>query len=285
MGHLQYKPKHHHLQLSVAQLRKICRKFYQELAPTECAKRKNITLCKVSDVDILTLMLLQTELGIKSQRKFYRMYCFFSRVKRLERSRFNRRCRYLRPLLQLIRQRLNQCDFQELVIIDSFPMPLCQPIRNSRAKLLKDFANIGFNAAKQMWFYGFKVHMAVTESGYILNYIVTPASIHDMRATKELLDGLKFPYILADLGYLSEELRQDLERRGVTLWTPLRKNMPGANKHNNEKILAIRRTIETRFSTLCSEFDIEHPAAKSLAGIQLEIEREILAYNLGFFIN
>lgn len=239
----------------------------------------------MSDVDILVLMLLQSEVGIKSQRKFYRMYQLFSKSNRLERSRFNRRCRYLRPLLQLIRQRLNQCDFQELVIIDSFPMLLCQPIRNSRAKLLRGIANIGFNASKQMWFYGFKVHMAVTESGYILNYIVTPASVHDIQATKELLDGLGFPYVLADLGYLSENLRQDLERSGVTLWTPLRKNMPKAREHNNEKILAIRRTIETRFSTLCSEFDIEHPSATSLNGIQLEIERMILTYNLGYFIN
>lgn len=150
---------------------------------------------------------------------------------------------------------------------------------------MNDFANIGYNASKQMWFYGFKVHMAITESGYILNYIVTLASVHDSQVAKEILDGIKAPYVLADLGYLSKALKLDLESRRVSLWTPLRSNMDGANQHNNYNILAIRRTIETKFSQLCSEFDIEHPSARSLTGIQAELERAILLYNLGFCIN
>ncbi len=285
MSHLHYTPKHHHLQLSMVQLRQICQELYMSVAPAECTCRKNIGKCKVSDIAILTMMLFQAEIGIKSQRKFYRIYQLLAGSSQLERSRFNRRCRYLVPLFQLIRAHFNRLDFQELVIIDSFPLLLCHPVRNSRARLLNNFANIGYNASKQMWFYGFKVHMAVTESGYILNYIVTPASVHDSQVAKELLDGIRAPYVLADLGYLSKALKLDLENRGVTLWTPLRSNMDGARQHNNYDILAIRRTIETRFSMLCSEFDIEHPSAKSLSGIQAEIERAILLYNLGFFIN
>ena len=61
--------------------------------------------------------------------------------------------------------------------------------------------------------------------------------------------------------------------------------MDGVKQYNNYNMLVIRRTIETRFSVLCSEFDIEHPSAKSLTGIQAEIERAILLYNLGFLIN
>ena len=62
-------------------------------------------------------------------------------------------------------------------------------------------------------------------------------------------------------------------------------HMKGAAEHNNPAILAIRRTIETRISVLNALFNIEHPLARSLAGLQLEIERAILVYNLGFFIN
>ena len=68
-----------------------------------------------------------------------------------------------------------------------------------------------------MWFYGFKVHVAVTKSGYILNYIVTPTSVHDRKVAKELLDEIRAPYVLADLGYLSKALKLDLKSRGVTL--------------------------------------------------------------------
>lgn len=285
MSHLHYNPKQHHVQLSISQLRSICLDFYNKIAPDECKHRKNIDKCKVSDVTILALMLLKSELAIKSQRKFYRFYQLIIGSLSLERSRFNRRCRYLVPIFQLIRERMNQLDFQELVVIDSFPMFLCHPIRNFRAKLLNDVANIGYNASKQMWFYGFKVHMAVTESGYILNYIVTPASVHDIQVAKELLAGLKAPYILADLAYLSKTLNQEFKEHQMTLWTPLCSNMEGAEDHNNPDLLALRRTIETRFSVLCAEFDIEHPSAKSLQGIQAELESAILMYNLRFLIN
>ncbi|HHK5580447.1 TPA: IS982 family transposase, partial [Streptococcus mutans] len=49
------------------------------------------------------------------------------------------------------------------------------------------------------------------------------------------------------------------------------------------RLKAERRTIEARFSVLCSEFDIERPLARSLKGLELWLEQTIFAYNLGFF--
>lgn len=66
---------------------------------------------------------------------------------------------------------------------------------------------------------------------------------------------------------------------------PIRKNMRDATEYNKPVILVIRRTIETRISVLNAKFNIEHPLARFLAGLQLEIEQTVLAYNLGFFIN
>lgn len=37
------------------------------------------------------------------------------------------------------------------------------------------------------------------------------------KLAKELLDGLEAPNVLADLGYLSKALKEDLESRHVTL--------------------------------------------------------------------
>ena len=51
----------------------------------------------------------------------------------------------------------------------------------------------------------------MTLSGYILNYVVTPASVHDIRADDDLLENYHQPYIWADLGYLSYELREHLD--------------------------------------------------------------------------
>ena len=87
--------------------------------------------------------------------------------------------------------------------------------------------------------------MLVTLSGYILNYIVTPASVHDIRAVNDLLENCHQPYILADLGYLSQELKGNLEQKGYHLWTPLRQNMAGTKQHNYWKIITMRRIDET----------------------------------------
>lgn len=59
--------------------------------------------------------------------------------------------------------------------------------------------------------------------------------------------------------------------------------MTGAEEHNDWKVLAMRRTIETRFSELCHLFDIEHTLARSLAGLQLRMVQIILDHNLRYF--
>ncbi|HEM5578396.1 TPA: IS982 family transposase [Streptococcus suis] len=283
-SHLQYTAKSHHLQWNVCQLSQICHHFYQNYCPDSFKHWRNVGLAKVSDDSLLVLLLLQAELGITSQRHFYSICHLFPCGQLLERSRFNRRSKQLIWLVQLIRKAMSEMlPSDKLAIIDSFPLPLCQPVRNHRATIFNGLADIGYNASKHLWFYGFKVHMLVTLSGFILNYVVTPASVHDIKVVYELLEGCKQSVILGDLGYLSSELKKDLEQEGYHLWTPFRKNMTGAEEHNNWKVMAMRRTVETRFSELCRLFDIEHTLARSLAGLQSRIEQIILAHNLCYF--
>ncbi len=101
--------------------------------------------------------------------------------------------------------------------MDGFPLPLCQPIRNHSAKIVNDVADIGYNATKNLWFYDFKVYILVTLSGLILNCVVTTASIHDIKVVDELLEGCRQSVVLADLGYLSQELKDRLEQKRLSL--------------------------------------------------------------------
>ena len=59
--------------------------------------------------------------------------------------------------------------------------------------------------------------------------------------------------------------------------------MTGAEEHDDWKVMAMRRTIETRFSELRRLFNIEHTLDRSLAGLQLRMEQIILAHNLRYF--
>ncbi|MGT2775174.1 IS982 family transposase [Streptococcus hyovaginalis] len=262
----------------------MCHHFYQNYCSDSFKYRRNVGLVKVSDESIIVLLLLQAELGITSQRHFYSICHFFPCGQLLERSRFNRRSKQLIWLVQFIRKAMSEMlPSDKLAIIDSFPLPLCQPVRNKRATIFKGVADIGYNASKHLWFYGFKILMLVTLPGYILNYVVTSASVHDIKMIYELLEECRQSVILGDLGYLSSELKKDLKREGYHLWTPFRQDMAEAEKHNNWKVMALRRTIETRFSELCRLFDIEHTLTRSLAGLQLRMEQIILDHNLRYF--
>ncbi|MDV5974038.1 IS982 family transposase, partial [Streptococcus canis] len=138
----------------------ICSKFYQDYCPEPLKNRHNVHLSKVSDESLLVLLFLQAELGIRSQRHFYRIYQLFPCGRLLERSRFNRGARQLIWLVQVIRQAMTaHISPDAIVIIDSFPLPLCQPVRNYRTRIFNGLADIGYNASKHLWFYGFKVHM------------------------------------------------------------------------------------------------------------------------------
>ena len=64
---------------------------------------------------------------------------------------------------------------------------------------------------------------------------------------------------------------------------PLRQNMARAKQHNHWKLMAMRRTIETRFSELCAFFDVEQTLARGLTGLQLRMEQIVLTYNLRYF--
>jgi len=59
--------------------------------------------------------------------------------------------------------------------------------------------------------------------------------------------------------------------------------MARAKQHNHWKLMAMRRTIETRFSELCAFFDVEQKLARGLTGLQLRMEQIVLTYNLRYF--
>ena len=59
--------------------------------------------------------------------------------------------------------------------------------------------------------------------------------------------------------------------------------MVSAKQHNHWKLMAMRQTIETRFSELCAFFDVEQTLARGLTGLQLRMEQIALTYNLKYF--
>ena len=279
MNYLKLKRFFRHLQVSFSRLNMICRSWYKLYAPDSLKHRRNTDQTKISDSSILAMLIWQAELGIESQRRFCKFFA------ELSHSRFNRRSRQLLPLIYLIRHVLNQeVDLSgKILIIDSFPVPVCQPVRNYRVNIFHDMADIGYKATKKVYYYGFKVHAIVSDDGYLLDYAVTKASVHDAKETTELMANAHpvNHYLLGDEGYLGKDLAFKLKQMGYKLWTPYRKNMQGAKERNDHQLMAIRRTIESDFSLL-SYYNAENNRARSLTGFQERLEAAVLAYNMAY---
>ncbi len=198
-----------------------------------------------------------------------------------ERSRFNRLCRQAWISIQFIRVCLTKTCMPKIgfTIIDSLPMPLCKPVRNLRAKALKSQANIGYNTTKKMNYYGFKGSFEVGNNGIVLAYVITKASLHDIKIVDTLMDEYPSPKVLADVGYLSQALKDELKKRLIYLWTPIRKNMK--QPVTDQRLMnRLRRKIETTFSQLNELFNIEEFHVWSSTGFQSRLEQCLLVRNL-----
>lgn len=60
-------------------------------------------------------------------------------------------------------------------------------------------------------YFGLKLHALVTVDGFVSNFFLTPAGIHDRTAVFELTENKKSIKIIADKGYIDNTLRNKLE--------------------------------------------------------------------------
>lgn len=222
---------------------------------------------------------------MESERKFFAWAKLFLPALKLDITRFNRRARALLPVVGAMRRGLTAEYAQtgHIAIIDSLPNPLSQKVKNKRVKIFSELANIGYNATKDIYFYGFKTHFSVTTNGYILDYVVTQASDHDSKVATTLIKDCPCPFVLADVGYVGQSLNDQFKQLGYCLWTPYRSNMKGAKQHNSWALKNLRRTIEARFAILADNYGIEQNLTRSKRGFWLKIELTVFVYNLGFF--
>ena len=252
--------------------------LYQTRVPLEVQNRKNVHLA-TSDCLVIACYLwgvLHFSETLKAKHQLAQS--LFPNF--LEYSRFVRRCNALLLSIQLIRQALVFKEFEgiDVSIIDSFPIPLCQPIRNFRSKVLGDYANIGYNATKGQYFYGCKCHALVSESGYVIDYVTSPASIADSTMAEEVLSQFGTPIVLGDMGYLGQVLQDRLELKEIELITPVRMNMK--KKDITFPNFSKRRKVIERVFSFLTNLGAERCKSRSSYGFLVKLEMTLLTYSL-----
>lgn len=267
--------------------------IYQEVTPTHIKDRRNINDSIMSDSEIITISIVGELLTIDSEKAWYNfakrnLNDLFPRF--CDRTRFNRIRRALQQVIQIILRKLyllmgydNDC----LRIIDSIPVPVCKFGRAHFHKLFKEYATYGRCASKKETYLGFKLHLLITQEGFVTDFAITSANIDDRVAMWDLLSSYNSIALFGDKGYIGEDVALDLKQEKNITLIPLKRNKSKSQYSTllRQKVFKLRRRVETTASQLTCQLNIERVLAKSILGLITRIKTKLLGYNLCYYIN
>jgi len=128
------------------------------------------------------------------------------------------------------------------------------------------------------WFYGFKVHLVISDRGDLLAVMITPGNVDDRQPVLRFARRL-FGKLFGDRGYISKELFAQLWEQGVQLITKVKKNMKNKLIPMLDKLLLRKRAlIETVNDQLKNICQIEHTRHRSVANFVVNLLAALVAY-------
>lgn len=157
-------------------------------------------------------------------------------------------------------------------VIDSFPLPVCHNIRISRCRILRGREYRGYNASKQQFFYGLKVHAIVSTTGIPICFECCPGSVHDLTAFKGMdMTFIDDGVLYGDAAYNDYELEDELKEAGLHLMVDRRSNSKRTHTPEvTKQISRKRKIVETCFSGILKLFPRTLHAVR-ISGILLKL--------------
>ena len=207
-------------------------------------------------------------------------------------SRFNRRRRNLMRVINVIRGVvLNLLDVAQdsHCAIDSLPIPVVNFhwVPSASCEWAIHQAAFGKVSSKKLTIFGYKLHLLVTLSGVILDFVLAPANAADLTLASELLEPHTDYTILGDKAYISAAIAADLLRTNrLTLMTLPRSNQKvHVSAYARRLFNSARQIIETINGQLTEQFQIEHNHAHTFEGLCARLYTKLAAHTLCIFIN
>jgi hypothetical protein len=169
-------------------------------------------------------------------------------------------------------------DLDEIYLVDSYPINLCQPIRHGRVNLLRD-EGAYFGKGSKGWFFGFKLHVVSTRTGQIVGAVLLPTSYDDRAGARMLASLLEEGSLaIADLGYRGKKFQLEMyEEEGVLFLTRADINEPRLKIIHSK----VRERVEGVFSSLWERF-ATRVYSRSWRGLWNTLKLKMLDYKLCF---
>jgi hypothetical protein len=230
--------------------------------------------------EIMTIVLLYQQSPLKNFKSFYLILLPLYKNEFPRLPSYNRfielmpRCfSYLMILMGFLQDKTGKIHF-----IDATALPVCH---NKRSFSHKTFDGSAARGKTTMgWFFGFKLHLCITDTGKIAAFSLTPGNVDDRAPVRDMTGKLK-GLLIGDKGYISQNLFDDLFGRGLKFITGVKKNMKNKLMELHEKILLKKRSIiETVFDYLKNKMELLHTRHRSPLNTSVHILATLVAYSI-----
>lgn len=273
------------MELEIITIYVICCEFLQAMDHHENEQ------CRMSDAEVMTTALvamLNFGGNYAQARKWLKSPQYIPTM--LGKSRFSRRLNRIGhlfvPFFHLMGQYWKEVNEDDIYAVDTFPVPVCDNIRISRAKIYQSEAYRGYTASKRRYFYGLKIHIMVTQHGQPVEFFLTPGSFSDVA----YLDQFDFDLppgstVYADKIYNHYLIEDRLEADGDIDFSPFRKSNSTRPDPPWKRFLQhrYRKIVETSAS-LVEQLWPKHIHATNAAGFELKIILFVLALSFDRFL-
>lgn len=254
--------------------------LYQESIDSEPDKRSyKARDTKLSDSEVMTLCIAFHQSCFRNIKSFYLKYVTNKMKQQFPQLvSYNRfvelQKKVLRLLAAFLKRRLGEVT--GISYIDSTPLRVCKTKRISKNKVFKDIGKIG--KSSMGWFFGFKLHLIVSEVGELLSVSLTPGNIDDRHPVMDMTNNI-FGKLFGDKGYVSQKLMDDLRKKSIHLITHVKKNMKNKLLDIMDKILLRKRSIiETINDQIKNISQIEHSRHRSPWNFLNNVLSALIAY-------
>jgi len=151
-------------------------------------------------------------------------------------------------------------------LVDSFPVMLAKAGFARRARVAREFASLGYCAAKRLHFHGVRLHLLARRRSGCLplpsEIWFRAGNVHDLTAFKQQLISLPDSSTLfGDKAFGDAALKQQLKEQNTQLFVPLKKpqgkEQSESSKYYSRLVSKLRQPIESFFKWLNDKTQIQ----------------------------
>lgn len=259
-------------------------------------KRARNARRRLTDAEVVTLLVAQAVMGIPSDRRFLRaarrqLSGLFPGL--IGQSGWHKRRARLSDAVELVMAALaRECPgfWDDIVVIDSTPVETARSRetvkRGGQSRLgdaISDAAAYGYCPSHSRWFYGMRLHGIFGLDGTPRAITLIGADRPERDVALSMLPRALHggETVIGDKNYAGRQFAADITALGATLIRPPRKD----EAQTAPRLSMLRQRVESIFWTCKDLLSLERHGARTLHNLRARIAQRLLALTAGIYLN